>query len=142
MASLNCAMLSSDLQPVPLPGEKFLLSLQAIALSLYPCPVGAALNVAPPKDSTHLQANGSVFVSNKRVVFIGDGKKDDSQVKSLSVPHQFLVDGRFEQPIFSATRYTALCLPADGGGLSVGFTLSPSPREEIIAAVSASRALR
>ena len=122
MASLDCAMLSPNLQPVPLPAEKFLVSLQSISLSLYPCPPGAALSVAPPKGSSHLQANGSVYVSNKRVVFVGDMKKAGA-VKSMSCSLSHFVDGHFEQPIFGANRYTALCLPADGGGLDVSLLL-------------------
>lgn len=118
-------MLSPAHQPIPLPQEKFLLTLPAISLSLFPCPPGAALTVSPPKDGSHLQAQGKLYASNQRVVFVAAEEKAGKQgaLQSLSVPYSHFQDGRFKQPIFSAAYYEALCLPADGGGLSVRLLL-------------------
>lgn len=136
MASLNWSMLSPSGQPTPLPQEKFLLSLAAVTLSLFPCPPGSGPNVAPQR-GTEFKAQGSVHLSNQRVVFVAPGSRDQSAgslaqgrasvvpgtkgegLQTLSVPYSHFVDGRFVQPWFGATYYEGLCLNADGGGLDV-----------------------
>ncbi|GAA5900987.1 hypothetical protein JCM5296_004947 [Sporobolomyces johnsonii] len=74
MASINWAMLSSTGHPLPLPNEKFLLSLPGVSLSLFPHPPGAPLDVQPAsKHDEYKSTAGTVHLSNKRVIYVAPG---------------------------------------------------------------------
>ncbi|GAA5949370.1 hypothetical protein JCM21900_005626 [Sporobolomyces salmonicolor] len=71
MASINWAMISSTGQPLPLPNEKFLLSLAGVSLSLFSHPPGAPLNVQPAsKHDEYKCTAGTVHLSNKRIIYV------------------------------------------------------------------------
>lgn len=138
MASLNWALLSPSpsLTPLPLPHEKFLLSVPSIDLQLSPSPPGAPINAPAPPASSVYTAKGAVHLSNKRLVFVasdahspapvgGSAEGVKQKLNTFSVPYSHFLDGRFVQPWFGANYYEALCLPSDGGGLSVRSLPSP-----------------
>ncbi|KAM0749969.1 hypothetical protein T439DRAFT_43188 [Meredithblackwellia eburnea MCA 4105] len=137
MASLNWAILApSTNKPTPLPSEKFLLTTNAVSISLFPSAPGAPLTQTADKTKEY-RATGVVHTSNQRVVFVADGAATSSLadgsasvaggaastvagkliVNTLSIPYSHLLDGRFVQPWFAATYYEALLGPARGGGL-------------------------
>lgn len=134
MASLNWVHLSTSSAPLPLPEEKFLLTIPSVALTLFPCPPGAPTKPTAPSSARH--ATGNVFVSNQRVVFVASTATAGGSlaggnasvvgqataaygVQTLSMPFQHFLDGRYVQPWFAATYYEALLLPVEGGGLEV-----------------------
>ncbi|GAA5991106.1 hypothetical protein JCM11641_004434 [Rhodosporidiobolus odoratus] len=134
MASINHCMLSPTHTPVPLPREKLLLTTPSINLQLFPHLAGSPLNQPPPAKSQQTTANaGTLYTSNQRIVFVAPSPSPSppsppesassgaasTPLTSLSVPLDRLVDGRLVQPWFSASYYEAVCLPAQGGGLSV-----------------------
>ncbi|KAM0788032.1 hypothetical protein ACM66B_006231 [Microbotryomycetes sp. NB124-2] len=129
MASLNWTMLSPTRQPMPLPHEKLVHSIPGVVLRLFPLPSGAPLSFKPPSDTVH-KATGTVYLSNKRIIFVSansskassaltssSGMATDNDVDTFSVPYTHFHDGRFVQPWFGANYYEGSCLPAPGGGL-------------------------
>ncbi|GAA5978984.1 hypothetical protein JCM10908_002759 [Rhodotorula pacifica] len=72
MTALNCVMLSAHGQPVPLPGEKFLYSSKptTISISLFSRPPGADFSVQPKKGQEYKHNNGTLHVSQKRIVYV------------------------------------------------------------------------
>lgn len=140
MASLNWVHLSTASAPLPLPGEKFLLTVPSVSLTLFPSLPGAPTKPTAPSSARH--ATGTVFVSNQRVVFVSStasaggslaggtasvvGQTGTQEVQTLSMPFPQFLDGRYVQPWFSATYYEALLLPAPEGGLEVRQPLSPT----------------
>lgn len=76
MAALNWAMLSPGGRPVPLPGEKFVFSsTPAINVSLFPHPPGSPPSVQPTKDNEYKATGGTLYVSQRRVVFVAPGAR-------------------------------------------------------------------
>lgn len=74
MAALNWTMLDGG-RPVPLPGEKWLYtsSPNSIDVSLFPHPPGSPLNIQPKKDEEIRASRGTLYVSQKRVVYVAAG---------------------------------------------------------------------
>ncbi|GJN87801.1 hypothetical protein Rhopal_000756-T1 [Rhodotorula paludigena] len=76
MAALNWAMLSPEGRPVPLPGEKFVFSsTPTINVSLFPHPPGSPPSVQPTKDNEYKATGGTLYVSQRRVVFVAPGAR-------------------------------------------------------------------
>ncbi|BGP22075.1 hypothetical protein Rt10032_c18g5969 [Rhodotorula toruloides] len=73
MAALNWTMLDVG-RPVPLPGEKWLWMSpnSSITLSLFPHPPGSPLNVQPKKGEELKASRGTLYVSQKRVVYVAE----------------------------------------------------------------------
>ena len=116
---------------MPLPHEKVVHTIKRVGLKLSPLPDGAPLSYSAPK---HLvkKANGTVYLSNKRIAFVSDknGKDDGKgdggsrgnddtavEIDTFSLPLTHFHDGRFVQPWFGANYYEGCCAPAPGGGL-------------------------
>ncbi|BGO98386.1 hypothetical protein RTG_00831 [Rhodotorula toruloides ATCC 204091] len=78
MAALNWTMLGAG-RPVPLPSEKWLWtsSPNSIAASLFPHPPGSPLNVQPKKGEELRASRGTLYVSQKRVVYVAEGASSD-----------------------------------------------------------------
>ncbi|GAA96116.1 uncharacterized protein L969DRAFT_100633 [Mixia osmundae IAM 14324] len=116
--SLNWAMLTPDgRQPVPLPGESFVISLDSIDVSIQAA--SADRTVAAP-ESREMRARGRLWLSPRRVVFVASSgnASTSSELRSFSVPLTKLHDMRYVQPYFSANRMDACVVPVPGGGLS------------------------
>ncbi|TNY24026.1 hypothetical protein DMC30DRAFT_410501 [Rhodotorula diobovata] len=128
MAALNCAMLTPQGDPVPLPQEKFLWSSppSSISLSLFPHPPGAPLSIQPHPDTEYTATGGTLYVSQKRILYVAPLPRPHSSssspsrtptpLDSLSVPLRAFLDGRLVQPWFTANYYEALCLEGDKSG--------------------------
>lgn len=138
MASLDWAHLHPTTRsPLPLPSEKFLLTTSSVSLSLFPCLVGSSPSVAAQPHKEYTVSSGTLHASSKRVVYVADvgakrtvpagrgggagldGLGGGGELETLSVPYSHFLDGRFQQPWFGASYYESLCLPSEGGGLSV-----------------------
>ncbi|KAH8929035.1 hypothetical protein BT69DRAFT_1315886 [Atractiella rhizophila] len=121
--SVNWTMISPvNRQPVPLPNEKFFISIAGIDLTLRPC----STTSVPSPAGAGQNAYGVVHLSNQRVVFItdspndkkeGEEEEDKKDLESLSIPIGNFQDGRFEQPWFGANYYEASVVPVSEGGL-------------------------
>lgn len=74
MAALNWTMLDAG-RPVPLPSEKWLWtsSPNSIAVTLFPHPPGSPLNIQPRKGEELKASRGTLYVSQKRVVYVAEG---------------------------------------------------------------------
>jgi len=109
--ALNWVMITSDgLNPVPLPGEKIFFSQAKVSLIL-DCGGGY-----PGNPGTY-QANGTLFLTNQRIIFISIPSLP--HFKSLSVPILNLKEGKLQQPWFAANYYQGHVMPVHGGGLTV-----------------------
>lgn len=76
MAALNWAMLSPEGHPIPLPGEKFVFSsTPTINVSLFPHPPGSPPSIQPTKDNEYKATGGTLYVSQRRVVFVAPGAR-------------------------------------------------------------------
>lgn len=104
--SINWVMTSPEGKPLPLPSEKFLFSAESVNLGLFPNQPGAPLTQTPRHETEYTGTGGSVFVSNKRIVWISSTsgpatrRSSDGQVavvKSLSVAHNHALDSRLYQ---------------------------------------------
>lgn len=156
MAALNCAMLTPQGDPVPLPQEKFLWSSppSSISLSLFPHPPGAPLSIQPHPDTEYTATGGTLYVSQKRILYVAPLPRPHSSssspsrtptpLDSLSVPLRAFLDGRLVQPWFTANYYEALCLEGDkSGGLDVRRFPPPTPSVSLLTErADASRARR
>ncbi|CAO3693483.1 unnamed protein product [Umbelopsis ramanniana] len=111
--SINWTMIGPDGRtPVPLPREKVFFTQSSTSFELdcsgsgYPGTSGGAWH----------HANGIVFLSNQRVIFLPD--RPSPQFKSFHVPLLSLKNCRYEQPWFAANYISGHVLPVAGGGLS------------------------
>lgn len=132
MASLNHAVLApSNLSPLPLPLEKFVLAAPSISLWISPSISGIHFFPSAPV-GFFATATGSVHVSNQRIisvssaagslatgsVSVAEGRGSGRVVlQTLSVPHASLLDGKYVEPWFSAPSYSVLVTPEKNGGL-------------------------
>ncbi|KAK4051271.1 hypothetical protein OIO90_004752 [Microbotryomycetes sp. JL221] len=133
MASLNWTMLSRERKPMPLPHEKFMSpAIHGVVLRLYKLPLGANMSYKPPASDVR-KATGTVYLSNKRVMFVSRDQQlqqqsdhnrndDNALIDTFAVPYTHLYDGRFVQPWFGANYYEASCVAAPGGGLQPSTT--------------------
>jgi len=102
--ALNWAMIASDgKSPVPLPGEKFLFEQNKVSLVL-------DMGGGYPGNATTIKADGGIFLTNQRVVFIS--RPSLEHFKSLSIPLPNLKEGKLQQPWFGANYYQAIVTPA------------------------------
>ncbi|GAA6015648.1 hypothetical protein JCM10207_008159 [Rhodosporidiobolus poonsookiae] len=81
--ALNWAMLDPSHRPVPLPSEKVLLSTSSVSLQLFAQPPGAAPSVQPQNNhTTYTVDRGTLYTTNKRIVFVAPGAKTPSSSAS------------------------------------------------------------
>ncbi|RIA93506.1 hypothetical protein C1645_762169 [Glomus cerebriforme] len=107
--ALNWAMIGSDgKSPVPLPGEKILLEQGKVSLVL-------DMGGGYPGNAGTLKADGGIYLTNQRVIFISRPLLD--HFKSLSIPLLNLKEGKLQQPWFGANYYQAIVTPVPNGGL-------------------------
>ncbi|CAH1768155.1 4309_t:CDS:2 [Entrophospora sp. SA101] len=108
--SVNWVMISSDgKHPVPLPGEKVFFSQEKVSLIL-------DMGGGYPGNHPNLKAEGIVFVTNQRIIFLSHPSLE--HFKSLSIPLLNLKDGKFQQPWFAPNYYQATMIPVSNGGLT------------------------
>ncbi|KAJ2551500.1 hypothetical protein EV175_003667 [Coemansia sp. RSA 1933] len=120
--ALNAVMLERGTRhPVPLPNENFLYHCNGVKFELksgdgYP---GDAVLFGSP--------SGTVFVSNKRIVFLAaetthetsTGSSDSgSKLNSFTIPHVNLHDQKFIQPLFGANRFEGVAHAVPGGNMA------------------------
>ncbi|KAG7447695.1 uncharacterized protein BT62DRAFT_947825 [Guyanagaster necrorhizus] len=110
--ALNCAMIDDYQNPVPLPHEVTITSVDS----------GVDLTVKMPSSSpsgsgSSLKATGRLWVTDQRVLFIS---KPKSSFESLSVPLHSILSTKFMQPTFGANYLTFEAKPAPEGGLKTG----------------------
>ncbi|CAG8635818.1 102_t:CDS:2 [Racocetra persica] len=107
--ALNWVMIASDgKSPVPLPGEKILFSQEKVSLLL-------DLGGGYPGNPANYKADGNIFITNQRVIFISRPTLPNFQ--SLSIPLLHLKEGKLQQPWFGANYYEACLIPVQNGGL-------------------------
>ncbi|ESK94060.1 ww domain binding protein [Moniliophthora roreri MCA 2997] len=114
--ALNCAMLNQTREPVPLPEEMFITTIDS----------GAEVILNIPESQTEggdagggqkMKAMGRIWVTDKRFLFTS---APDSSFDSLTVPLPSIMSTRFEQPTFSSNYLYFEIKPSPGGGLTDG----------------------
>lgn len=164
--ALNCSMISSNNDPIPLPGEKIFLSVRSVSISLSPTTPGQATTDQPsisPTSPIHPiddpdskkkgklpsiagmlstfsslassnpsidgSTDGTIYVTNQRILFIAQNasslsdpipSSDPNQptrIKTLTVPLRNSFDGRFVQPWLSPNYHLSTVIPVPNGQL-------------------------
>ncbi|CAG8488420.1 11064_t:CDS:2 [Scutellospora calospora] len=113
--ALNWVMIASDgKSPVPLPGEKILFRQEKVNFLLE---IGGPYYLISgyPGNPGDFKAEGNIFITNQRVIFISRPSLPD--FKSLSIPLLNLREGKLQQPWFGANYYQANLMPVQNGGL-------------------------
>ncbi|KAG9295478.1 hypothetical protein G9A89_013507 [Geosiphon pyriformis] len=95
--------------PVPLPGEQIFTSIKKVSLNL-------VMGAGYPGDGAVYKADGNIFITNHRVIFISRPSLD--HFKSLSIPLMNIREGSFQQPWFGANYYKCIVIPVPDGGMS------------------------
>ncbi|KAJ2002193.1 hypothetical protein GGI04_001399 [Coemansia thaxteri] len=115
--ALNAVMLEQGTRhPIPLPNENFLYHCSGVKFEL-------KLGDGYPGSSTgHKSPSGTAFVSNQRIVFLAkttthENSTNADSVNSFTIPHAYLRDAKFVQPLFGANRFEAQTVPAPGGNI-------------------------
>ncbi|KAJ2400667.1 hypothetical protein GGI23_001896 [Coemansia sp. RSA 2559] len=119
--ALNAVMLEQGTRhPVPLPNENFLYHCNGVKFEL-------KSGDGYPGDAVWFgSASGTVFVSNKRIVFLpadtthetSTNASSPSKLNSFTIPHVNLRDQKFTQPLFGANRFEAVAQPVAGGNIT------------------------
>ncbi|KAJ1733893.1 hypothetical protein H4217_006777 [Coemansia sp. RSA 1939] len=117
--ALNAVMLQQGTRhPVPLPNENFLYHCNGVKFEL-------KSGDGYPGDTVLFNSgSGTVFVSNKRIVFLPaetthatSVNPSTSTLHSFTIPHVNLRDQKFAQPLFGANRFEAVATPVRGGNV-------------------------
>ncbi|CAD6575737.1 MAG: hypothetical protein CYPHOPRED_005783 [Cyphobasidiales sp. Tagirdzhanova-0007] len=121
--ALNVAMLkpTQPPTPVPLPQEKFLLHVSGTQAELQAMSTSTALKPG----SRPLLAQGTVYVTFQRIVFVADNAAAlpatalavNEELRSLSCNLSHFQDGRLVQPWLAANYYEGIVIPQTAGGL-------------------------
>ncbi|TIB10055.1 hypothetical protein E3P89_02985 [Wallemia ichthyophaga] len=102
MAAINNSMTNQDgTRPVEFPEEKIILSYDDVQLRISLSAPGRVYD-----------AHGSIFLTNKRIVFLSPAHES---IRSLSVLLQYVADGYLAQPLLGANRWEATILPGGSG---------------------------
>ncbi|PBK67070.1 hypothetical protein ARMSODRAFT_1005757 [Armillaria solidipes] len=110
--ALNCAMIDEQRNPVPLPHEMIITSVDS--------GVDLTLKVPPSVPSGFggsLKATGRLWVTDQRLLFVSNPQ---SSFESLSVPLHSILSTKFVQPTFGANYFVFEAKPAPDGGLTTG----------------------
>ncbi|KAH7098780.1 hypothetical protein BKA62DRAFT_744364 [Auriculariales sp. MPI-PUGE-AT-0066] len=107
--SLNWAMLDPSRNPVPLPDEHTVLTVEK----------GAELSLTTPAGSK-LKEVGKLVLTEQRLIFVSTNAAPDAPLQSLSVPLLHVISTSFQQPVFGANYFAFEIKPASGGGLDAG----------------------
>ncbi|KAG2185146.1 hypothetical protein INT44_001936, partial [Umbelopsis vinacea] len=120
--SINWTMIAPDGRtPVPLPREKIFFKQSSTNFEL-DCSGSKSTTLTPPSSPAFFpsgawhDANGTVFLSNQRVIYLPD--RPSQQLQSFHVPLLSLKSCKYEQPWFAANYISGHVLPVAGGGLS------------------------
>ncbi|EJD36960.1 hypothetical protein AURDEDRAFT_116985 [Auricularia subglabra TFB-10046 SS5] len=121
--SLNWAMLDANNNPIPLPNERTVMSVdKGVELTL-------VVPDAPPTGSSagggsggskKLQDWGKIVLTEQRLVFSATSSGPDAPLRSLSVPLLNVLSTSFQQPVFGANYLAFDVRPSPGGGLAPG----------------------
>ncbi|XP_022084830.1 WW domain-binding protein 2-like [Acanthaster planci] len=86
-------------------GEQILQEQEKVELSF---------EITPKHDAFKGTKEGTVFLTNQRVIFIN--VKDDNAMKSFSMPFYYMKHVDIKQPLFGANAITGLIKSQEGGG--------------------------
>ncbi|KAL1917596.1 uncharacterized protein VTP21DRAFT_3989 [Calcarisporiella thermophila] len=111
--ALNWAMLREDRTPVLLPQEKMFIHQGGVRLTLDCTGRGYPGN----SGGVYCSSNGTVFLSNRRIVYICANPQPHFQ--SLSVPLRHLSQAKLNQPWLGPNNVTAVVQPVREGGLEL-----------------------
>ncbi|KAJ3912450.1 hypothetical protein F5877DRAFT_84797 [Lentinula edodes] len=118
--ALNCAMLNAIREPIPLPDENIICTVDSGAevILLIPDtpPEGSRLS-GGSGGAQKLKAMGRIWLTDRRFLFTSS---PDSSFDSLTVPLPSILTTRFEQPTFGANYLSFEIKPSSGGGLTDG----------------------
>ncbi|KAK7029408.1 hypothetical protein VNI00_014662 [Paramarasmius palmivorus] len=113
--ALNCTMLNKTREPIPLPGEMFITTIDSGAEVI--------LNIPESQDGDSsgggqkMKAMGRVWITDQRFLFTS---APDSSFDSLTVPLPSILSTKFEQPMFGSNYLYFEIKPSSGGGLTDG----------------------
>ncbi|KAJ8087183.1 hypothetical protein AAF712_002721 [Marasmius tenuissimus] len=114
--ALNCAMLNQTREPIPLPDEMFINTVDSGAEVVLNIPDDSP----DPSGSQKMKAMGRVWLTDQRLLFTSS---PDSSFDSLSIPLPSILSTRFEQPTFGSNYLYFEVKPSGGGGLTDGTNL-------------------
>ncbi|KAF5371299.1 hypothetical protein D9758_004262 [Tetrapyrgos nigripes] len=140
--ALNCAMLNETRDPIPLPHEHFILTIDSgaeIILHIPDTPPEGSAS-AGGSGSQKLKATGRIWITDSRFLFTSS---PDSSFDSLTVPLPAILSTKFEQPTFGGNYLTFEIKPSSGGGLTAGtnieLRLKNRPMFEFVAILEKTR---
>ncbi|KAF9653439.1 hypothetical protein BDM02DRAFT_1913761 [Thelephora ganbajun] len=123
--ALNWTMIDEERNPVPLPYEMIIKSMEGAELSL-------TVPEAPPSGSAtsggsggtkKLKSVGRIWLTDQRFILVSDVSKADKTTpsfESLSVPLTSIISTGFQQPLLGSNFLTMCISPSPEGGLTDG----------------------
>ncbi|THV03364.1 hypothetical protein K435DRAFT_827171 [Dendrothele bispora CBS 962.96] len=118
--ALNCAMINATRDPVPLPHEQFITTVDSgaeVILHIPDAPPEGSASAGGSGGSQKLKAMGRLWITDSRFLFTS---APDSSFDSLSVPLHAILSTKFHQPTFGGNYFTFEIKPSSGGGLTDG----------------------
>ncbi|KIK64733.1 hypothetical protein GYMLUDRAFT_240694 [Collybiopsis luxurians FD-317 M1] len=118
--ALNCAMLNATREPIPLPNESIISTIDSgaeLILVIPDIPPEGNSSAGGSGGAQKLKAMGRIWLTDRRFLFTSS---PDSSFDSLTVPLPSIISTRFEQPTFGANYLTFDIKPSSGGGLTDG----------------------
>ncbi|KAE9386109.1 hypothetical protein BT96DRAFT_891792 [Gymnopus androsaceus JB14] len=118
--ALNCAMLNATREPIPLPNESIISTVDSgaeVNLLIPDVPPEGNNSAGGSGGSQKLKAMGRIWITDRRFLFTSS---PDSSFDSLTVPLPSILSTRFEQPTFGANYLAFEIKPSSGGGLTDG----------------------
>ncbi|KAF5365141.1 hypothetical protein D9757_013256 [Collybiopsis confluens] len=118
--ALNCAMLTATREPIPLPNENVISTIDSgadLLLVIPDVPPEGHSSAGGAGGSQKLKATGRIWITDRRFLFTSS---PDSSFDSLTVPLPNILSTRFEQPTFGANYLSFEIKPSTGGGLANG----------------------
>ncbi|KAF9025861.1 hypothetical protein BDZ89DRAFT_1114038 [Hymenopellis radicata] len=114
--ALNCAMLDGDRNPIPLPNEMTVMTIDSGVDLVLTIP---DMSGEGPKLRS-LKASGRAWITDQRFLFTSG---PNSGFDSLSIPLHAILSTKFEQPTFSGNYLSLEIHPSRDGGLTNGTQL-------------------
>ncbi|KAJ4479080.1 hypothetical protein J3R30DRAFT_3473937 [Lentinula aciculospora] len=118
--ALNCAMLNATREPIPLPNEGIISTVNSgaeVILLIPDIPPEGSRSSGGSGGFQKLKAMGRIWLTDLRFLFTSS---PDSSFDSLTIPLPSILSTRFEQPTFGANYLSFEIKPSSGGGLTDG----------------------